>query len=228
MEKMIRVARFMFVDRMSGPRFDSALDHIYAQIRLIARAAMSVYFASICSRIRASCFLNSGVNSAPKSSASNTWRISTSVSSKGARLSHWVASSRELHFHSQKPATSSFVSANGPSITDFCPFENLTRAPFELGCKPSPANITPAFANSSLNFPMSVSNCLLGMTPASELLSAFTITMNRIEFSPFSRFLPSPFGRRVRDEARSLLRPKTLTLTLSQRERESKYEWLKL
>src|SRR5438067_3537543 len=95
--------------------------------------ALALYFASICSRIRASCSLSSGVNSAPKSSASNTWRTSTSVSSKGARLSHSIASSRDLHFHNQKPATSSFVSANGPSITDFCPFENLTRAHIELG-----------------------------------------------------------------------------------------------
>src|SRR6266516_3824495 len=96
-------------------------------------------FAEACARTRSSCSLSSGVNSAPKSSASNTWRISTSVSSKGARLSHSIASSRDSHFHSQKPATSSFVSANGPSITDLWPFENFTRVPFELGCSPSPA-----------------------------------------------------------------------------------------
>src|SRR6266404_3516034 len=54
------------------------------------------------------------------------------------------------------------------------------RAPFELGCRPSPASMTPAFTISSLNLPIAVSNSVLGMTPASLFLSAFTITMNRI------------------------------------------------
>jgi hypothetical protein len=36
-------------------------------------------------------------------------------------------------FQSQKPATSSLVSANGPSITVRLSPKNLTRAPFELG-----------------------------------------------------------------------------------------------
>src|SRR5438128_2610870 len=137
-------------------------------------------WASTCARMRFSCSCNSGVNASPKSAAANTWRISTSVPSKGARLSHLIASSRDLHFQSQKPATNSFVSANGPSITDVFPAENFTRTPFDEGWSPSPASITPAFANSSLNLPMSVSSCSLGITPASELLSAFTITMNLI------------------------------------------------
>ena len=73
----------------------------------------------------------------------------------GQRLTHSIASSFDFTCHSQKPAISSFVSANGPSITvRFVP-ENLTRAPFELGCSPSPASITPAFTSSSLNFPIS-------------------------------------------------------------------------
>ena len=38
------------------------------------------FFAAICERRRSSCSLSSGVNSAPKSSASNTWRISISDS----------------------------------------------------------------------------------------------------------------------------------------------------
>jgi len=50
----------------------------------------------------------------------------------GQRLTHSIASCSDAHFHSPKPATSSFVSANGPSITvRFVP-ANLTRAPFEL------------------------------------------------------------------------------------------------
>src|SRR6266568_649049 len=39
---MIRIARTVFVDRMSGPPIDCALDHIYAQIRIILRAASAL------------------------------------------------------------------------------------------------------------------------------------------------------------------------------------------
>ena len=49
---------------------------------------------------------------------------------------------------------SSFVSVKGPSITSCFFHENLTRAALEVGCRPSPANITPALTNSSLNFPI--------------------------------------------------------------------------
>ena len=90
--------------------------------------------------------------------------------------------------HSQKPPTSSLVSAKGPSITVLCRPENLTRLPFELGCSPSPASITPAFTNSSLNFPMAANISvfsLVGKIPASEFLSALIITMNRIVVSPY-------------------------------------------
>src|SRR5207245_1385727 len=80
----------------------------------------------------------------------------------------------------QNPATSSFVSAKGPSITVFFPFENRTRAPFELDWSPSPASITPAFTSCSLNLPISARIFWSGRTPASESLFAFTITMNRI------------------------------------------------
>ena len=61
--------------------------------------------------------------------------------------------------------------------------ENLTRAPFELGCSPSPASIMPALTSSSLYLPISVRICSSGITPASESLVAFTITMNRIVVS---------------------------------------------
>src|SRR6267143_466971 len=115
-----------------------------------------------------------------KSRVSNTCRISTSVSSKGARLSHSIASSLDFTCQSQTPATSSFVSAKGPSTTVCLPLPNLTRAPFELGCSPSPASITPAFTSSSLNFPISASIFSLGSSPASDSLFAFTITMNRM------------------------------------------------
>src|SRR5262245_24551072 len=134
-------------------------------------------------RMRSSWALNSGVNSAPKSSASNIWRISTSVSSLwglGQRLTHSIASSLDFTCHSQKPAISSLVSAKGPSITLRLLPENLTRAPLELGWSPSPASITPAFTSSSLNLPISVRSCWFGMTPASESYVALTKIMNRI------------------------------------------------
>src|SRR5205823_9282663 len=145
------------------------------------------FFAAICARRRSSCSLSSGVNSAPKSSASNTWRISISESSRiglGQRLTHSIASCFDFTCQIQKPAISSLVSVKGPSITvRFAP-ENLTRAPFELGCSPSMPSSTPAFTNSSLYLPMSVSSFSLGMTPASVFLSALTIIMNRMVTSP--------------------------------------------
>src|SRR6516165_12236589 len=51
----------------------------------------------------------------------------------GQRLTHSMASSRDLTCQSQKPATSSLVSAKGPSVTvQFLP-EKWTRAPLEEG-----------------------------------------------------------------------------------------------
>src|SRR3984893_14743545 len=101
----------------------------------------------------------------------------------GQRLTHSIASGNDAHFHSQKPATSSFVSVNGPSITVRFSPAKLTRAPFELACSPSPASSTPALIRSSLTFPISARSFSLGRAPASEDLVALTITMNRI-FSP--------------------------------------------
>src|SRR5262249_37429247 len=82
--------------------------------------------------------------------------------------------------HSQKPAISSFVSANGPSITvRFVPAKRI-RLAFELGWSPPPASITPALTSSSLNLPISARSRSLGITPASESLFALISTMNRI------------------------------------------------
>src|SRR5262249_53221109 len=92
------------------------------------------FLEAIFSRSRSSWALSSGENSSQKSHASNTGRISISVPpSKGARLSHSTASSIDLTCHSQKPAISSLVSVNGPSITVRFSPENLTRLPFEVG-----------------------------------------------------------------------------------------------
>src|SRR5262249_14402708 len=91
-----------------------------------------------------------------------------------------TASSIDLTCQIQKPATSSLVSENGPSMTVFLPAENRTRLPLLLGWRPSPANMTPAFTNSSLNLPMSASSFSLGIAPASEFFVALTTTMPRI------------------------------------------------
>src|SRR5947199_274143 len=136
-------------------------------------------------RNRFSCSLNSGLSASPKSSGSNTWRISTSPSWNGARFSHSMASLSDFTSHSQKPAISSFVSAKGPSITVRLLPENLTRAPLELACSPSPASITPAFSSWMLNFPISVRIFSSGRTPASESLLALTSTMTLIVVSSF-------------------------------------------
>ena len=100
-------------------------------------------------------------------------------------MSQSIASSFDFTCHSQKPAISSFVSAKGPSITERLFPENFTRAPFEVGWSPSAASSTPAFASSSLYFPIAVRSFSSGMTPASEFLVALTIIMNRIVVPPF-------------------------------------------
>ena len=69
----------------------------------------------------------------------------------------------------QNPATSSFDSENGPSVTVALPLpRKVSRAPFELACNPSPASITPAFTISSLNRPISASISFVGRAPASD------------------------------------------------------------
>src|SRR6478672_513595 len=98
----------------------------------------------------------------------------------GQRLTHSIASSFERHCQIQKPAMSSFVSLKGPSTTERLSPKKRTRAPFELGCRPSPASMIPAFTNSSLYLPMALRSASLGRTPASESLVARTITMKRI------------------------------------------------
>src|SRR5689334_14374936 len=134
----------------------------------------------VLARSRSSACRSSGVSAGPKSSASNTWRISTMPSRNGTRLTHSMASSLDFTWTSQKPATSSLVSANGPSTTLRWSPEKNTRAPLELACRPSPASITPALTSSSLNFPISASSSWVGSTPASVSLLAFTISMNRM------------------------------------------------
>src|SRR5207237_8543415 len=103
----------------------------------------------------------------------------------GHRLTHSITSSLDLHCINQKPAISSFVSANGPSTTVRLLPENLTRAPRELGWSPSPASITPALTSSSLKRVIWVSISSLGITPASLSAFALTMTRKRIVWFPF-------------------------------------------
>jgi hypothetical protein len=104
-------------------------------------------------------------------------------------LTHSIASSFEFTCQIQKPANSSLVSVKGPSITVRLLPENRTRAPLELGWSPSPASITPAFASSSLNFPISARSCWLGISPASESFVVLIRIMNRMAVFPFYLFV---------------------------------------
>ena len=49
------------------------------------------------------------------------------------RLAHSIASSFDFTWISQKPASSPWVSAKGPSVTVRFPAEKWMRAPFALG-----------------------------------------------------------------------------------------------
>jgi hypothetical protein len=98
----------------------------------------------------------------------------------GAFFSQSSASAFDFTFQIQKPATSSLVSANGPSTTVRRSPSKRTRAPFELACSPSPASITPASTSSWLYLPIACNISALGSTPFSESRFAFTITMKRI------------------------------------------------
>src|SRR5215813_27503 len=101
------------------------------------------------------------------------------------RLAHSIASSNVFTCHIQNPQINSFVSVKGPSVTVSLPLDILTRAPLELGWRPSPASITPAFTNSSLYFPISASIFSLGISPASVLSFALIRTMTRNVISPY-------------------------------------------
>src|SRR5712691_1991387 len=134
-----QVLQFFWTD-LPMPRWVPAAviadGHAILNPLVLAGVRRNYFFAALlscsdCARRRSSCSLISG----PKSAASNTGRISTSVSSLwglGQRFSHSMASSIDLTCHSQKPAINSFVSVNGPSITVRLPPDNLTRTPFEL------------------------------------------------------------------------------------------------
>ena len=123
----------------------------------LTRATLYFASASISSRRRFSCSRELGCELGPESPPPRyTCRISISESPGigfEQRLTRSIASSFEFTCHSQNPAMNSFVSANGPSITvRFFP-EKRTRAPFELGCKPSPASMHSGLHEFAVEFP---------------------------------------------------------------------------
>src|SRR5215472_873295 len=144
-------------------------------------------------------------NSAESHSNSINSRTSISVSWSGAtgdRFAHSIASSSDFAWIIQYPATSSFDSVNGPSITVFFPpVANLTRAPLELGYRPAASTRIPALACSWLYFTIAVIDSSLGILPASESLFDFRINMNfivlllsrfQIEFNSWPHFYVEP------------------------------------
>jgi hypothetical protein len=90
----------------------------------------------------------------------------------------------------QNPATSSRVSAKGPSMTARLAPSKAMRLPFEEGCRPSPVSMMPAFTSSSLYRPMASIISMVsgvGLTPASLSSVAFTNTMTRMVILPDQR-----------------------------------------
>src|ERR1700689_2340129 len=80
---------------------------------------------------------------------------------------------------------SSLASVKGPSMTVLFLPENLTRAPLELGWRPSRASRTPALLSSSLYLPISSRSSGSGRAPCFSASGVdLTMTMNRI-FCPF-------------------------------------------
>ena len=94
-----------------------------------------------------------------KSAVSATRRSSTLAPLNGARLSHSTASSIEETCQIQNPPTSSFASANGPSMTRAAPSSpNATRLPSDDGVRPSPASMIPDLSSSSLYLPIAANS----------------------------------------------------------------------
>ena len=109
-------------------------------------------------------------------------RSSTVVPLNGARFSHSTASSIDETCQIQKPPTSSFVSANGPSMTRLPPSSPKSRRlPSDDGVRPSPASMIPALSSSSLYLPIAAnSSSCPAYSPFSLSSVALTSTITRI------------------------------------------------
>ena len=78
---------------------------------------------------------------------------------------------------------SSLASVNGPSMTVRSRPSKRTLAPLEVGCRPSPASMTPALRSSSLYFVIAPRSDVLDLSPASDSGLPGTRTMKRISVS---------------------------------------------
>src|SRR5579859_2667686 len=137
-------------------------------------------------RLRPCISVISGVRLSAKSAIVLSGRISISLGpgmGLGQRFTQATASSMSLTSQSQKPATSSRVSANGPSITVRPGPSNATRLPREEGVSPSAARRMPALLSSSLNLPIAAIILVIqagSLAPLSLSSVAFTSTITRI------------------------------------------------
>src|SRR5262249_16812170 len=144
-------------------------------------------FLRMLRRVAASRLAGSGgKTSGEKSEASKIGRSPHSPlpSTSRKRLVQWIASSFDATWNRAWEAFSSWDSVKGPSITVNWPGASRTRLPFELGCSPSVASITPAFVISSMNSPILSMSLRLGGAPASELSSALSMPRIPIVLSP--------------------------------------------
>ena len=69
----------------------------------------------------------------------------------------WRLDPREV-FDEKTPPTTSFVSANGPSIISTLPRLRRTRAPLDVGRRPAADTMAPALDHSPISFPMAASS----------------------------------------------------------------------
>ena len=129
---------------------------------------------------RVSCSGTAGSIAAASSSGSMNGRISTSESSIigfGHFFTQSIASCSEETFQIQNPATSSVVSANGPSVTVRFEPENRTRAPRELGASPPPIVHDSRIDQFFVELAHGREHFGGGISPASDAFDALTITM---------------------------------------------------
>ena len=103
----------------------------------------------------------------------------------GARFAQAIASSMSLTSQMEKPATSSRVSVNGPSITVRREPSMTMRLALASFLRPAAATKTPAFTSSSVKASMAANAASIsGVGGPSILLSslAFANTITRIVF----------------------------------------------
>src|SRR3954469_22811004 len=126
---------------------------------------------------------SSGVRNPARFAASKNGRISISLRPDmglGQRFAQATASSMSLTSQIEKPAISSLVSANGPSMTVRPEPSKAMRLAWALGLRPAAATMMPALTSSSVNRSIASNASVVGGTPFSVSSLAFTSTMTRI------------------------------------------------